>query len=24
LIEFDRNCRKAADALGDFLADCRF
>jgi purine-nucleoside phosphorylase len=23
LIEFDRNCRKAADALGDFLADCR-
>jgi len=24
LIEFHRNCRKAADALGDFLADCRF
>ncbi len=24
LIEFDRNCRGAADALGDFLADCRF
>jgi adenosylhomocysteine nucleosidase len=24
LIEFDRNCRRAADALGDFLADCRF
>jgi adenosylhomocysteine nucleosidase len=24
LIEFDRNCRKASDALGDFLADCRF
>ena len=24
LIEFDRNCRRAVDALGDFLADCRF
>lgn len=24
LIEFDRNCRRAAAALGDFLADCRF
>ena len=24
LIEFDRNCRRAADALGDFLADSRF
>jgi adenosylhomocysteine nucleosidase len=24
LMEFDRNCRRAADALGDFLADCRF
>jgi len=24
LIEFDRSCRRAADALGDFLADCRF
>jgi adenosylhomocysteine nucleosidase len=24
LIEFDRNCRRAADVLGDFLADCRF
>jgi adenosylhomocysteine nucleosidase len=24
LIEFDRNCRRAGDALGDFLADCRF
>ena len=24
LVEFDRNCRRAADALGDFLADCRF
>jgi adenosylhomocysteine nucleosidase len=23
LIQFDRNCRRAADALGDFLADCR-
>jgi len=23
LIEFDRNCRRAAAALGDFLADCR-
>ena len=24
LVEFDRNCRRAVDALGDFLADCRF
>jgi nucleoside phosphorylase len=24
LIEFDRNCRRAADALGDFLADSQF
>lgn len=24
LMQFDRNCRKAVDALGDFLADCRF
>jgi adenosylhomocysteine nucleosidase len=24
LIEFDRNCRRAANALGDFLADCQF
>lgn len=24
LMEFDRNCRRAAAALGDFLADCRF
>jgi adenosylhomocysteine nucleosidase len=24
LMEFDRNCRRAADALGDFLADSRF
>ena len=24
LMEFDRNCRRAANALGDFLADCRF
>jgi adenosylhomocysteine nucleosidase len=24
LIEFDRNCRRAALALGDFLADCLF
>jgi len=24
LIEFDRNCRRAVDALGDFLAVCRF
>ena len=24
LMEFDRNCRRAAYALGDFLADCRF
>jgi adenosylhomocysteine nucleosidase len=24
LMEFDRNCRGAVDALGDFLADCRF
>jgi adenosylhomocysteine nucleosidase len=24
LLEFDRNCRRASDALGDFLADCRF
>jgi adenosylhomocysteine nucleosidase len=24
LMEFDRNCRRAADALGDFFADCRF
>jgi hypothetical protein len=24
LMEFDRNCRRAADSLGDFLADCRF
>lgn len=24
LMEFDRNCRRAADALGDFLANCRF
>jgi adenosylhomocysteine nucleosidase len=24
LIELDRNCRRAAHALGDFLADCRF
>jgi Phosphorylase superfamily len=24
LMEFDRNCRRAVDALGDFLADCRF
>ena len=24
LMEFDRNCRRAADALGEFLADCRF
>jgi nucleoside phosphorylase len=24
LMEFDRNCRGAIDALGDFLADCRF
>jgi Phosphorylase superfamily len=24
LMEFDRNCRRATDALGDFLADCRF
>jgi len=24
LMEFDRNCRRAADALGEFLADCQF
>jgi nucleoside phosphorylase len=24
LMEFDRNCRRAVGALGDFLADCRF
>lgn len=24
LMEFDRNCRRAVDALGDFLADCQF
>jgi adenosylhomocysteine nucleosidase len=24
LMEFDRDCRRAADALGEFLADCRF
>ena len=24
LMEFDRNCRRAADALGEFLADSRF
>lgn len=24
LMEFDRNCRHAADALGEFLADCQF
>ena len=24
LMEFDQNCRRAADALGDFFADCRF
>ena len=24
LLEFDRNCRRASHALGDFLADCRF
>lgn len=24
LMEFDRNCRRAIDALGDFFADCRF
>lgn len=24
LMEFDRSCRRAVDALGDFLADCRF
>ena len=24
LVQFDRNCRRAAAALGDFLADCRF
>lgn len=24
LMEFDRNCRRAVDTLGDFLADCRF
>ncbi len=24
LLAFDRNCRQAADVLGDFLADCRF
>jgi adenosylhomocysteine nucleosidase len=24
LMEFDRNCRRAADTLGDFLADYRF
>ena len=24
LLEFDRNCRRAAEALGEFLADCRF
>jgi adenosylhomocysteine nucleosidase len=24
LMEFDRNCRRAANALGDFLADSRF
>ncbi|MSV35561.1 MAG: hypothetical protein EXQ47_08195 [Bryobacterales bacterium] len=24
LVEFDRNCRRAADALGDFLAHSRF
>ena len=24
LMEFDRNCRRAADALGDFLADSQF
>jgi adenosylhomocysteine nucleosidase len=24
LLEFDRNCRRAADVLGDFFADCRF
>jgi adenosylhomocysteine nucleosidase len=24
LMQFDRNCRRAVDALGDFLADCRF
>jgi adenosylhomocysteine nucleosidase len=23
LMEFDRNCRRAGDALGDFLADCQ-
>jgi len=24
LLEFDRNCRRASQSLGDFLADCRF
>jgi adenosylhomocysteine nucleosidase len=24
LLEFDRNCRRAAEVLGEFLADCRF
>lgn len=24
LMEFDRNCRRAVNALGDFLADCQF
>ena len=24
LLELDRNCRRASQALGDFLADCRF
>jgi hypothetical protein len=24
LLEFDRNCRRASEILGDFLADCRF
>lgn len=24
LMEFDKNCRQAADTLGEFLADCQF
>ena len=24
LLEFDRRCKRASLALGDFLADCRF
>jgi hypothetical protein len=24
LLELDRNCRRASQSLGDFLADCRF